>query len=102
MGRPMTYLRKIILVCPNGYDARLGTMVADFVRDHVVFVAVVGMDCEKIEDIIDEIVVGLQVFHDIKCDILTSSHPGETLEEVKEFSRRLTGELAGETEVVVL
>ena len=50
-----------------------------------------------VEDIIDELVVG-----EGKNDnfILTSSHPGETLEEVIEFARSLSLEYEGEVQVV--
>src|SRR5258706_3664585 len=54
----MPYARKIVLHCPGGYQPRLDEMVDEFVRDGVVFVGVVGEDCAKIEDIIDELVVG--------------------------------------------
>lgn len=54
----MTYLDKIVLVCRTGYVPAIDALVEDFVRDRVAFVGVVGQDCCKVEDIIDEIVVG--------------------------------------------
>ncbi|MFD1883118.1 hypothetical protein [Paracoccus pacificus] len=51
--------------------------------DGASLVAIVGPDCQKIEDLIDEIVVG-----DGSSDarfLCTTSHPGETLEEVVYF-----------------
>jgi hypothetical protein len=75
----------------------MDALIESFVRDGVKFVGVVGDDCEKIEDIIDEIVVGDGNNENF---ILTSSHPGESLEEAIEFARSLSLEYAGEVQVV--
>lgn len=75
----------------------MDSLIERFIRDGVKFVCVVGDDCVRIEDIIDELVVG-----EGKNDnfILTSSHPGETLEAVIEYARSLSLEYAGEVQVV--
>ena len=52
------YAKKIVLYCPHGYHPRLDGLVEDFIRDGVIFVGVVGEDCARVEDIIDELVVG--------------------------------------------
>jgi hypothetical protein len=93
------YAKKIVLHTPKGNSAALDTLVARFIKDGVTFVGVVGKDCSKIEDIIDELCVG-----DASNPyfILTSSHPEETLEQAIAFARSLTGEFSGEIEVVVL
>jgi hypothetical protein len=88
----MPHPRKIVLHCPRGYDPRLNTLVEDFIRDGVRLIAVVGEDCERIEDIIDELVVG---DGSRDYDLLTSSHPGESLEAVVAFANDLALELAG-------
>lgn len=96
----MAYAKKVVLHCAAGYDKRLDDMVEDFIRDGVVFVGVVGKDCEKVEDIIDELVVGMG---DRDYDLLTSSHPGESIDEVVEFAESLRLELEGlEVQVVEL
>lgn len=95
----MSYSRKIILNCPTGYSERLVTLVEEFVRDDVVFVGVVGYDCVRIEDIIDELVVGNG---DREYDLLTSSHPNQSLEQAIEFADSLTGECEGPAQVVEL
>ena len=67
-------------------------------RDGVAFVGVVGRDCARIEDIIDELVVG-----DGTCEpywLLTSSHPDETVADAVEFAESLTGEYAGEIHII--
>lgn len=89
----MPYQRKIVLHCPKGYQDRLDGMVEDFIKDGVIFVAVVGEDCSRVEDIIDEIVVG---DGDRDYDLLTSSHPGESVEDALAFARSLRLEFAGD------
>jgi hypothetical protein len=84
--------RKIVLHCPRGYDPRLDTLVEDFIRDGVCLVAVVGEDCERIEDMIDELVVG---DGSRDYDLLTSSQPGESLAAAIAFVEGLMLQFAG-------
>lgn len=95
----MTYERKIVLRSREGYKPELDKLLEEFIRDGVVFVGVVGVDCEKIEDIIDELVVG---DGSRDYDLLTSSHAGESLEEAIDFARSLTAEFSGPVQVVEL
>ena len=95
----MTYGRKVVLHCPSGYKLGLDKMIDDFMNDGVVFVGVVGKDCAKVEDIIDELVVGDGSRH---YDLLTSSHPAKSVEEAIAFAASLTGNFVGEVEVVKL
>ncbi len=94
----MAYARKIVLHCPNGYEMKLDALVEDFIRDEVIFVGVVGKDCSKVEDIIDELVVGTG---ERDYSLLTSSHPNETVEEVVEFAKSLSLEFEGQEVQVV-
>jgi hypothetical protein len=96
----MPYGRKIVLHCPTGYHERLDQMVEQFIQDRVIFVGVVGEDCARIEDIIDELVVGDG--SDESRFILTSSHPDESLSEAVEFALSLRAEYAGEVQIVQL
>ena len=97
----MAYAKKIILNCPMGYRIELDAMVEEFIHDGVAFVGVVGRDCAKVEDIIDELVVGGS--SDEARNILTSSHPGKSVEEAITFAKSLTGEFSGrEVQVVEL
>ena len=95
----MAYGRKLVLHCRNGYESRLDVMVEDFIKDGVKFVGVVGKDCSKVEDIIDDLVVGDGTRD---YDLLTSSHEGKSIDEAVEFAKSLTGEFAGEVQVVEL
>lgn len=93
----MSYETKIVLHSKSGYWPEIDALIESFIRDGVKFVGVVGKDCEKIEDTIDEIVVGNGNNENF---ILTSSHPGESLEEAIEFARSLSLEYVGEVQVV--
>ena len=84
----MAYEKKIVLHCSSGDKPALDQMVEDLINDGVLFVGIVGKDCEKVEDIIDELVVG-----DASRPgrfILTSSHPDESLADVVEFAESLS------------
>lgn len=85
----MPYAKKIVLHCPGGYQPQLDTLIEEFITDGVKFVGVVGPDCAKIEDIIDELVVG-----DGGRDafILTSSHPEESVADAVTFAEHLSFE----------
>ncbi|HWQ92539.1 MAG TPA: hypothetical protein VN673_12775 [Clostridia bacterium] len=91
--------KKIVLHCPRGYEPRLDALVEELVRDGVVFVGVVGPDCAKVEDIIDELVVG---DGSRGYDLLTSSHPEETIEQAVAFAHSLSGDLKGDVQIVEL
>ncbi|MDH5670484.1 MAG: hypothetical protein OEY86_20985 [Nitrospira sp.] len=96
----MPYAKKIVLHCPNGYEARLDALVEDFIRDGVMCVCIIGKDSDKVEDIIDELVVG-----DGSRDynLLTSSFPNESVEEVVEFAKFLGVEFEGsEVDIIEL
>ena len=94
----IAYKRKVVLHCPNGAAPSLDKLVEDFLQQGVVFVAVVGKECSRVEDLIDELVVG-----DGRTDrfILTSSHPNEGVAEAIAFAKSLTGEFAGDEVQVV-
>ncbi|WP_222611471.1 hypothetical protein [Undibacterium sp. CY21W] len=78
----------------------LDSMVEQFLADGVAFVGVVGEDCSRVEDIIDELIVGDGT--DDNRYILTSSHAGETIDDALEFARSLSNEYAGEVQLVEL
>ena len=75
------YAKRLILHAPPWDAPVLATFVEDCVRDGVVLVAVVGPDCQRVEDVIDELVVG----NSPKAErfLNTTSHPDETLDDVR-------------------
>jgi len=95
----VAYARKVVLHCPKGYQFRLDHMVEDFIRDGVIYVGVVGKDCSKVEDIIDQLVLGDDASRDY--DLLTASHPDESLDAAISFAKSLTGDFAGDEVQIV-
>ncbi len=96
----MPYAAKIVLNCLRGNRVELDAMVERFITDGVRFIAVTGAECARIENIIDELVVGDG--SDSSRFILTSSHPGEELQEVVEFARYSISDPPGEPQIVEL
>jgi hypothetical protein len=96
----MPYPRKIVLHCSSGYRMELDALVERFIADGVAFVGVVGADCSRVEDIIDELVVGDGSIE--PRTLLTSAHPGESVEEALEFARSLSAAYGEEVELVEL
>jgi len=76
----MPLARKLILHVPVSDEALLDGFVEACLNDGVSLVAVVGPGCARIEDIIDEIVVGDG--SDETRFLCTSSHPDEQFGDV--------------------
>ena len=76
----MPLARKIVLHTPISDEALLDAFVEQCLRDEVSLMAVVGPDCSRIEDVIDEIVVGDG--SDPARFLCTTSHPDEPIEDV--------------------
>ncbi len=95
----MSYSQKVVIHSKSGTMSPLDELVEQFIADGVRFIAVVGAECALIEDIIDELVVG-DGSREARF-ILTSSHPGEPLDEVVQFARAIR-EGVGEPQVVEL
>ena len=96
----MPHSNKIVLHCPLGYEPRVEDLVVEFMRDGVKFVGVVGQNCEEVESIIDELTIGNGTREPYL--MLTSSHPDESVAEAITFAEALTGEYAGEVELIQL
>lgn len=84
----MQYTQKIILHAPPWHSPKLEAFVEKCIHDKVVLVCVVGNDCARVEDVIDELVV---------CDgsdprrlLNTTSHPNESIAEVRAFAEAWT------------
>ncbi len=94
----MPFEPKVVLHCPTGYRVEVDALVEQFLASGVRLVAVVGRDCERIESIIDELVVGDG--SNPERFLLTSSHPGEGVAEAVAFANSLSAEYSGEVQVV--
>ena len=97
--RIVPYAKKIVLRSRWGYRPGLDSLVADFKRDGVLFVGVVGKDCDIIEDIIDELCIDGDD-EDGGYAMLTSSHVDGTIDEAISFAEALHGKYSGAVEVV--
>ena len=82
----MTYAPKLVLQLPVSNLDLLEPFVDTCIRDGVVLIAIVGEGASKIDDLIDELVVGDG--SDRSRFINTTFHPKETVAEVMEFARR--------------
>lgn len=76
----MKLARKIILHSPVSDEGLLDAFVEQCLRDDVSLIAVVGPGCARLEDVIDEIVVG----DGSKPErfVCTTSHPNEPFDDV--------------------
>lgn len=81
----MSYAPRIVLHAPPWDSVELADFVEDCIRYDVVLVCVVGPDCRRVEEVIDELVVGFG--DDPSRFINTTSHPDEPLEEVLAFAQ---------------
>lgn len=89
---------KIVLELPISDEALLPAFVEKCLARNVSLIAVLGDGCERIEDDIDWLIVGDG--SDKSRFITTSSHPGETLDQVVEFATMWWVSADGPTEVV--
>ncbi len=91
---------KIILHSPLSDEGLLDQFVEQCLRDQVALVAIVGPGAERIEDIIDELVVGDA--SDPDRFLCTTSHPDEPLDDVVHLVKAWEEELRGVIEEVRL
>lgn len=84
----MHYAQKIVLYAPPWCSPKLEAFVEKCIRDKVVLVCVVGNDCVRVEDVIDELVVGDG--SDASRFLNTTSHPDESIAEVRAFAEAWT------------
>ena len=96
----MGYAPKIVLQLPLSNPDMLDDFVEACIRDGVVLIAIVGEGASKVDDMIDELVVGDA--SDSSRFITTSFHPDETLDEVMEFARMWERDLGQPVELVRL
>ncbi|WP_449240162.1 DUF7684 family protein [Devosia neptuniae] len=83
----MTYSPIILLHAPLHTSPKLANFVADCISSNVRLICVLGPDCERVHDVIDEIIVGDGSGAEGQ-DITTTWHTDETVAEVREFARQ--------------
>lgn len=80
---------KVVLVSKTGYSADKDHILLDLIAEPIALFSAIGQDCQKWEDVMDELCVGdgtNPVF------IPTTSHPNETVEDVIEFAKMFSVE----------
>ena len=93
-------MRKIlVLQLPLANPDLLEPFVEACLRDGVDLIAIVGQGASKMDDLIDEIVVGDG--SDDSRFVVTSFHENETVKDVLEFARRWKEDHFGQTVQVV-
>jgi hypothetical protein len=90
---------KVVFNCTSGYQPEIDSVVERLIAGGLTYIGVVGKDCVKIEDIIDEIAVGNGSSPRF---VLTASHPECSVEDAIELAKSLTGEHVGEVQVITL
>ncbi|WP_296596079.1 hypothetical protein [Phenylobacterium sp.] len=96
----MTLSARTILHAPISDETALGDFVERCLRHGVSLVAIVGPDSERLEELVNDLVVGDG--SDPEGFLCTTSHPNEPLDEVVNFARAWEAERAGGVEEVRL
>lgn len=76
----MTFAPKLILHSPVSDERLLDDFVEQCLRDRVSLLAIIGPGCSRLEDVIDEIVVGDG--GDPNRFLCTSAHPNDDFDTV--------------------
>ncbi len=93
--------RKVILYVSSAYTIEeLVVLVAQWQRDRIAWIAVVGVECDTAEQSIKALLSADAVNR--SRFIMTSAHPNETLEEVIDFMLSLVAEYEGDVAIVEL
>jgi hypothetical protein len=93
----MAALRKIVVHSISGLHPEFSALVAEWIKEGVVFLGIVGVDAAKLEDVADDVAVG---DGSDPYFLLTTSHPDESLADAVEFAEMLTGGHAGPVQVL--
>ena len=96
----MPYAPKLVLELPLSDEQALEPFVEACLRDGVSLIAIVGEGASRIDDLIDELVVGDG--SNPSRFITTTYHAGEPIGHVVEFARTWEAELGGEVQQVRL
>ena len=87
----MPYPPKLVLELPLSDEKLLASFVEDCLRDGVSLIAIVGEGASRVDDLIDELVVGDG--SDPDRYVTTSMHADESVEQVVEFAKSWEAEL---------
>lgn len=82
----MPLARKIVLIAPPWKSTRLPVFVEECLESGVALICVTGDDCERVHDVIDELLVG-DGSRDPARFPATSWHTGEARDTVMRFAQ---------------
>jgi hypothetical protein len=89
----MSHSKGIVLQVPISNTDLLPPFVEACIRDGVDLIAIVGEGASGTEELIDELIVG-DGSDKTRLLVVTSSHPGETVEEVVAFASTLKADVS--------
>lgn len=89
---------RVIVHSTKGYHSGVALPVEDLRRSGVRLICVTGVECQVIEGIVDELIVGDRSLS--PWEVTTTSHPGEALQDVVTFANGLLGELKAGVQVI--
>ncbi|MDT0605376.1 DUF7684 family protein [Thalassotalea castellviae] len=78
---------RVVLASEQKYNSEKDKLILSLLEQDYILFCVVGVDCEKWEDIIDELAVGDGSNPKF---VTTTSHPDESIDEVIEFANMLS------------
>ena len=93
--------RKIVLVSKSGYSDKHEPFLRKLIEERIELLSVVGPDCQEWEDAMDWLCVELDTSGELPgafCN--TTSHPGESVEEVINFAKAWSKGGSSEVEVI--
>lgn len=84
---------KVIVISESGFCDAMAQALENIIAREPRLIAILGNDCEKLEDLSDQICLG---YGSNPQQIVTTSHPGESLEEVINFTKSFDQDQLGE------
>jgi len=88
---------KVVLISKSGYSPEKEQLLLDLIAEPIALFCAVGQDCEKWEDVMDELCVG---DGSDPVSIVTTSHPDESADDVIKFAEHFSVEIDTGTRVV--
>ena len=90
--------KKVILVTDTSYSSEHDEILKSLIARKIDLFCAVGKDCEKWEEALDWLCIGKNG-EEIGF-VTTTSHPDETLKEVKEFANQWKTEGSNEIQII--
>lgn len=90
---------RVVLVSTRRYSTEQNEVILSLLDRRYVLFCVVGVDCKKIEDIIDELAIGDSITPKF---ITTTSHPAESVDDVINFAKMLTLDSKSDIDVLII